>query len=141
MMDGTARARCQTWTWRDGPRIMKDLLRRLTGRRRDERAMRRSHTLDHGRGLGRDRVLPAGTPAEAGRLGSSRRGGAQRAADRLVTRDSQLYAGLPGQGAAGTALAAVEDGPAPPRAPRRRAGLAGGARSSLAHDPRDTPQG
>src|SRR5919109_1290767 len=90
---------------------MKDLLLGLMGRRRDERTKHRSHTLHHGRGMSRDRVLPAGAPAEAGCLGSSLQRGAERAAERIVALDSPLHAGLPG--ATGTAPAAVEDGPAP----------------------------
>src|SRR5919109_23009 len=37
----------------------------------------------------------------------------ERAAERIVALDSQLYAGLPGQAATGTAPAVLEDGPAP----------------------------
>src|SRR2546421_8374808 len=39
--------------------------------------------------------------------------GVERAAERIVALDSQLYAGLPGKAATGTTPAAVEDGPAP----------------------------
>src|SRR5437763_12390182 len=39
--------------------------------------------------------------------------GVERAAERIVALDSQLYAGLPDQAAAGTTPAVVEDGPAP----------------------------
>src|SRR5205823_1427010 len=39
--------------------------------------------------------------------------GVERAAERIVALDSQLYAGLEGQAATGPAPAVVEDGPAP----------------------------
>src|SRR5438270_6058786 len=86
-----------------------DLPPRRKGRRRDERAT----TPHDGHGIGRDRIPPAGTPAEVGRLGSSLQRGAARAAERIVAVDSPLYAGIPGQTATRTAPAAAEDGPAP----------------------------
>src|SRR2546423_2291475 len=107
MMIGVSAARAHgTWG-----RI--DLPPRLKGRRRDERAIRRSNTPHLGPGMGRDRIPPAGTPAEVGRLGSSLQRGAARAAERIVAVDSPLYAGIPGQTATRTAPAAAEDGPAP----------------------------
>src|SRR5919199_4895721 len=111
MMVGVSadRARYQIGTWQDDMRGMKDMPPRLKGRRRDERA-----TIPHnGHGRGRDRIPPAGAPAEVGRLGSSLQRGVERAAERNLAVDSPLSAGIPGQGATGTAPAAVEDGSAP----------------------------
>src|ERR671939_857120 len=107
MMNGVSADRT-TGTWR-----MKDVPPRLKGRRRDERAIRRSNTPHYGHGMGRDRIAPPGVPAEVGRLGSSLQRGVERAAERNLAVDSPLSAGIPGQGATGTAPAAVEDGSAP----------------------------
>src|SRR5919202_1355856 len=111
MMVGVSadRARYQIGTCQDGRRGMKDVPPRLKGRRRDERAT----TPHYGHGMGRDRIPPAGAPAEVGRLGSSLQRGVERTAERIVALDSPLYAGIPGQGATGTAPAAAEDRPSP----------------------------
>src|SRR4051794_9911782 len=92
---------------------MTDLSPRLKGQRRYERAIRRAHTPHHGRGMGRDRIPPAGAPAEVGRLGSALQRGGERAAERIVAVDSQLYAGIPGPAANGPAAAAAENGTVP----------------------------
>ena len=107
MMTGVS-ANGANGTWR-----MKDWPPRLEGRRRDERAIRRSNTPHYGHGMGRDRIPPPGVPAEVGRLGSSLQRGVKRAAERILAVDSPLSAGIPGQAATGTAPAVAKDGPSP----------------------------
>src|SRR5918911_665248 len=95
-----------TGTWR-----MKDVPPRLKGRRRDERAIRRSNTPHYGHGMGRNCIAPPGVPAKVGRLGSSLQRGVERTEKRILAVDSPLPAGIPGQAATRTAPAVAEDGP------------------------------
>src|SRR5918911_1403481 len=92
---------------------MKHLPPRRKGRRRDERAIRRSNIPNYGHGMGRDRIASAGAPAEVGCLGSSLQRGVERATEGIVAVDNPLYAGISGHTAIGTAPAAAEDGPSP----------------------------
>src|ERR687886_264661 len=108
-LEAVIMVRYQTWTWEDGGGVA-DLPPGLEGVRADEQSTNRTRGPHNRHDFGRYRVPPAGAPAEAGCLGSSLQRGSERATERIVAIDCQLYAGMPGAASNGAVQATAEEG-------------------------------